>query len=134
MRPSVLVTEEVPALRHRYATELERSGCAVLEVGSLDDAVEIIATSSPPDVMIIDEGALNAWPEWFGVLRSDDDLRRVLVIALSAGVRHRRELIDLGIHGVVGKPLRDGDLGSAVRWVLGVYGQRTFEAGQWPAW
>jgi CheY-like chemotaxis protein len=120
MEPRVLVVEDVGALRRSFVLALERGGCGVFDAARLDEALEVAAFSQP-DVLIADERTIREDPDTFRRLKSHPRLRKLLVIALSAGVKRRQELIDGGVHGVVGKPVKDGHLVSAVRWVLDVY-------------
>lgn len=120
MQARVLVVEDVPALRRLFAMAMELGGCSVFGAEHLDAAMEV-ARFHPPDVMVIDERVIRAAPDAFRGMRSQRGLRDLLVVALSAGVQRRRQLIDLGVHAVVGKPVKDRALVAAVRWVLDVY-------------
>jgi CheY-like chemotaxis protein len=120
MRARVLVVDDVGAPRRSSALALELEGYRVYEAAHLDEAFQI-ATFSQPDVLVADARAIRDAPGTFRRLKAHARLGDLLVLALDAGVQGRQELIEGGVHGVVGKPAGSTHLVAAVRWVLEVY-------------
>jgi DNA-binding response OmpR family regulator len=120
MPARVVVVENMAAYWRSYALTLRGSGYSVFEAWDVDAALEM-SRLAVPDVVVIDESAIDEAPFAFRRLRAHPRLRGVLIVALSDGVDRRKALIDRGVHAVVANPAREHDLVAAVRWVLEVY-------------
>lgn len=117
--PCVAIVDGRLALRRYLAEVLERAGYAYL---GLDDCASVVALPERerPDVIVLDERAIRVEPESVRalILRSNDALKRVPVIAVSSQPQPCSDLAEQGFRLVIGKPVVDKELVAAVRSVL----------------
>jgi DNA-binding NarL/FixJ family response regulator len=135
MALSVLIADDHELFRDGLRSLVEDALGAedVRQAGSLDEALDIMNESSPPDLLILDlrmPGVSGA--EAFAALR--DALPGTKVVVMSAS-EHREDIIAAlagGVHGYIPKSLSASQIEAALRDVLGgrIYapaalGQRT---------
>jgi DNA-binding NtrC family response regulator len=120
MGARVLVVERVAALRRSFAQVLEDHGYATVSAATLAEALDV-ASSIPFDVAVIDERLIAAEGDALRALRSGDELGGPVVLVPCADVRRAPELVALGAHCTIRKPVIERELVSALGWALDVY-------------
>jgi CheY-like chemotaxis protein len=116
----VLVVEPVPSLRRSFAQMLEDHGYGAVSVATLAEAIEV-ATSTAIDVAVIDERVVAGGAEAFRSLRSDGALGDAVVLVPCADIRRTPELVRLGAHCTIRKPVVERELVTALGWARDVY-------------
>jgi CheY-like chemotaxis protein len=122
----ILVVDDNETLRTLIAQVLEAEGYVAIAADSAEEALEV-ARFAPPDLFLVDHvmpGMTGA--ELIRALHasSDEKLRRIPAIGLSAYDRGRHELLAAGAVAAIGKPVAYALLLDEV--------QRTLAASWWP--
>jgi DNA-binding NtrC family response regulator len=102
-------------MRALLAQALESEGCTAIGVEDCAKASEL-AKLDPPDVIVTDERVIDAAPDAFAAMR--DRFPKVVVVAMTVPVRHRKAVVRAGVDCEVEKPVEDEQLLLAVHWAL----------------
>ena len=120
-RPVVLIVDDHVDSRELLATVLQEAGVTVAEAGTGKEAVERVALSPVPSLILIDL----ALPDCHGTavvrtLKQSDGTRHIPVVALSASVMapDKEAAAQAGCLAFIEKPLIPDDVVSMVRRVL----------------
>ncbi len=120
-RPVVLVVDDHVDSRDLLAAVLREIGVSLSEAGTGQEALERLATSPLPHLVLLDLSLPDCHgTEVVRALKADPRTRKIPVIALSASVRDadKESAAAAGCEGFIEKPLLPDDLVELVRRVL----------------
>ncbi len=102
---TVLIVDDVAALRDAYRIFLETQGHSVVTAGDGREAMTMLEQGLRPDLILLDLSmpTMTGW-EFRDAQRTDPELDRIPVIVLSAEEVGREEIDKLGCCGILRKP------------------------------
>jgi CheY-like chemotaxis protein len=111
----VLLVEDDRAIRETIAELLEAEGYGVRCAGNGAEALALLASEAPPQVIVLDlmMPVMDGW-EFREALKRDPHLARIPVIVLSASNRLEQRIDALGAAAFLPKPFEVGRLLAAV--------------------
>lgn len=118
MRRSVLVVEDEPDITLICRVALELGGFEVLEAGTGQEALDLLAGMSPDAVLLdIRLPDMDGW-DVIDRLRAGNSFDGLRIIAFSAHASGSRRALEMGCRAFVAKPFSPDELVRTVRAVL----------------
>jgi twitching motility two-component system response regulator PilG len=117
-RKSILVVDDSPVVRRLVTLTMQKNGYRVVEVGDGDDALELIRTEGPPDVILLDTvGPGIDAPTLCQQLRYDPTTARLPIVLMSSrdGSADRTRGKNMGPNRYLPKPFEPAALVNTVR-------------------
>jgi CheY-like chemotaxis protein len=92
MKMTVMIVEDDHDIRVTLREALEHEGYFVISVTNGASALELLAQTTPPDVILLDINMpIMNGDQFLAVIKTDPKLSKIPIIQMSAGTKQRRD-------------------------------------------